>query len=187
MFDNIGSDIERYRQYGHKGPLIKLLLEQQGLWAMICYRAGRHLIDHPLPVVLKQIASALYFFWWKTVHVTTGIYISPTVRIGRGFFVGHFGQIFIGADTTIGENCNVAQGVTLGYAFFNGKWGVPHLGDRVFIAAGAKIIGPIHLANGTVVGANAVVTKDTEENSVMAGVPAKVISFKGSETYIPSE
>ena len=116
--------------------------------------------------------------------MTTGIYLSPTAKIGKGFFVGHFGQIFIGADTTIGEDCNVAQGVTLGYAYNKGKWGVPHLGDRVFLAAGAKVIGPIHLANGTVVGANAVVTKSTEENAVMVGVPAKAISFKGSQEYI---
>lgn len=184
MIELIRSDIQRYRRYGHKEPLIRLVVEQQGLWAMICYRAGRHLQENPLPVVLKQIASAFYFFWWKTVQVTTGIYISPTVKIGRGFFVGHFGQIFLGGDTTIGEDCNVAQGVTLGYAHNGDEWGVPHLGDRVFIAAGAKVIGPIRLANGTVVGANAVVTKSTQENEVVAGVPAKVISTKGSGRYI---
>ena len=184
MFDYIKADIQRYRRYGVSNSLPKLILENQGLWALICYRAGRHVIENPLPFGLRHLFSAFYFLWWKTVQMTTGIYLSPTAKIGKGFFVGHFGQIFIGADTTIGEDCNVAQGVTLGYAYNKGKWGVPPLGDRVFLAAGAKVIGPIHLANGTVVGANAVVTKSTEENAVMVGVPAKAISFKGSQEYI---
>lgn len=183
MFDNLRADFQRY---GGSGPLanLRLFLENQGLWAVVCYRAGRHLADHPLPFGLRQIAAAFYWLWWKHVQVTTGIYMSPTARIGKGFYVGHFGQIFLGGDSTIGENCNVSQGVTLGYAFRNGVWGVPHLGDRVYIAAGAKVIGPVRLASGTVVGANAVVTKDTEENAVVAGVPARVISYKGSGDYI---
>lgn len=184
MFDHIRSDIQRYRRYGDKSSILRLYLDNQGLWAMLCYRAGRHRLDHPQPPILKQISAALYYFWWKTIQVTTGIYISPTVRIAKGFYVGHFGQIFIGENTTIGEDCNVAQGVTLGYAFRDGIWGVPHLGDRVFIAAGAKVIGPIRLANGTVVGANAVVTRSTEENDVVAGVPARVLNKTGSKPYI---
>lgn len=184
MFDYVRSDFARYRKSNPSSSSLRDFLEHQGLWAMICFRAGRHLIDHPLPPVLRQIASALYWIWWKTIQITTGIYISPTTTIGKGFYIGHFGQIFIGGDTTIGENCNVSQGVTLGYAYRNGVWGVPHLGDRVYVAAGAKVIGPVRLASGTVVGANAVVTRDTEENAVVAGVPARVINFRGSGDYI---
>lgn len=185
MFDNVRSDYRRYCRTDSKIRNLRGFLEYQGLWASVCYRAGRHLIEHPLPPVLKQFAYAGFWIWWKAIQMSTGIYLAPTAKIGKGFYIGHFGQIFIGADSTIGENCNVSQGVTLGYSFYKGEWGVPHLGDRVYVAAGAKVIGPVHLANGTVVGANAVVTKDTEENAVVAGVPARVISYKGSAAYIP--
>src|SRR3546814_6373917 len=60
----------------------------------------------------------------------------------------------------------------------------PMLGDRIFVGAGAKIIGRIHLGDGCAVGANAVVTKDVPENGVVGGIPAKLISEAGSEGYI---
>ena len=58
------------------------------------------------------------------------------------------------------------------------------MGDNVYIAPGSKLIGGITLGNGTAVGANAVVTKDTPENAVVVGIPAEVISLKGSGEYV---
>ena len=84
----------------------------------------------------------------------------------------------------MGARCNLSQGVTLGLACVDGKWGVPTVGDRVYIAPGAKVIGPIHLANGTVVGTNAVVTKSTEVNATVVGIPAREINRKGSGEFI---
>jgi serine O-acetyltransferase len=77
--------------------------------------------------------------------------------------------------------------VTLGLAAHDGHWGVPTLADRIYIAPGAKVIGPITLASGTVVGANAVVTRSTEENAVVVGIPAKTINHKGSGEFIQPE
>jgi serine O-acetyltransferase len=125
-----------------------------------------------------------YHIWWKVIQITTGIYISPDNRIGPGLYIGHFGQIILHPDVTMGENCNLSQGVTLGLACRDGRWGVPTVGNRVYIAPGAKVIGPISLADGTVVGANAVVVRSTTENQVVAGVPARVISEKGSAEFI---
>jgi serine O-acetyltransferase len=184
VFENFKADIGRYRRYGFKQSTLRLFFENQGLWAMLCYRIGRHLHEHRLPPILRQIVGGLYRIYWQSIQVTTGIYIPPTVKIGPGFFVAHFGQIFLGGDSVIGRDCVISQGVSVGYAYKDGVWGIPSLGDRVFIAAGAKVIGPIFLANGTVVGANAVVKSDTEENAVMVGVPARAVSYSGSDRYI---
>jgi serine O-acetyltransferase len=52
----------------------------------------------------------------------------------------------------------------------------PILGDNVYIAPGAKIYGNIKIPSNTAIGANAVVNKSFEkENTIIAGVPAKVI------------
>jgi NDP-sugar pyrophosphorylase family protein len=53
--------------------------------------------------------------------------------------------------------------------------------DDVWIGAGAVIMPGIRLRRGTVVGANAVVTRDTEEYSVMIGVPARKIRTRDAE------
>ena len=39
MYDYIKADIQRYRRYGVSNSLPRLILENQGLWALICYRA----------------------------------------------------------------------------------------------------------------------------------------------------
>ncbi len=184
MFDNFRSDIQRLRRYGDKTSTLRLLIFNQGLWACACYRAGRHLNNMNLPAGIRQLVMLPYHFWWKWVEITTGISISPDCRIGPGLYIGHFGQIILHSDAVLGRDCNLSQGVTLGLAQKDGQWGVPTLGDRVYIAPGAKVIGPIHLAHGTVVGANAVVINDTEENDVVGGIPAKVISRKGSGEFI---
>jgi len=184
MFDHFRADIARLREYGSRDSTIRLLLFNQGLWACACYRFGRHLMDHRLPPGLHQFVMLFYHFWWKWVEMATGISISPDCRIGPGLYIGHFGQIILHTDVVMGERCNLSQGVTLGLAGKDGKWGVPTVGDRVYIAPGAKVIGPIHLSDGTVVGANAVVTSSTEENDIVAGIPAKVVSTKGSVEFI---
>ncbi len=184
MLDHFRADIARIREYGNQDSTLRLLMFNQGLWACACYRFGRHLQDHRLPPGLHQLVMFLYHFWWKGVEVTTGISISPDCRIGPGLFIGHFGNIILHTDVVMGEKCNISQGVTLGLAAKKGQWGVPTVGNRVYIAPGAKVIGPIHLADGTVVGANAVLMSDTRENDVMAGIPATVVSTKGSGDFI---
>ena len=48
----------------------------------------------------------------------------------------------------------------------------PTVGDRAFIASGAKVIGPIALGNDVVVGANAVVTRSCGDAVTLTGIPA---------------
>ena len=51
----------------------------------------------------------------------------------------------------------------------------PSIGNNVAFGPGAKAFGKIIIGNNCFVAANAVVTKDIPENSVVAGVPGKVI------------
>ena len=56
----------------------------------------------------------------------------------------------------------------------------PVIGDNCWIGPGAKLYGGIVLGNEIMVGANAVVTKSFEQDGItIAGVPAKIISYKG--------
>ncbi len=104
----------------------------------------------------------------------TGIEIHPGATIGRRFFIDHGMGVVIGETADIGDDVMLYHGVTLGGRTRNdtGKRH-PTLENGVTIGAGAKILGPITLGAGTVVGANAVVTRDAPADSVLTGVPAK--------------
>lgn len=50
-----------------------------------------------------------------------------------------------------------------------------NIGDNVWIGSNATILQGITIGNGAIIGANAVVTKDVPENTIVSGVPAKII------------
>lgn len=103
----------------------------------------------------------------------TGIEIHPGATIGRRFFVDHGMGVVIGETAEIGDDVMLYHGVTLGGRTRDAGKRHPTLGDGVAVGAGAKILGPITVGAGSVVGANAVVTQDAPEDSVLVGIPAK--------------
>lgn len=103
----------------------------------------------------------------------TGIEIHPGAVIGRRFFIDHGMGVVIGETAEIGDDVMLYHGVTLGGRTRDSGKRHPTLGDGVAVGAGAKILGPITIGAHSVVGANAVVTRDAPEDSVLVGVPAK--------------
>jgi len=113
-----------------------------------------------------------------------GISIPIGTQIDAGFYIGHFGCIIVNPECKIGKNVNISHGVTLGQANRGERRGSPSIGDNVYIAPGAKIIGKIKIGNNVAIGANSVVTKDIEDNAVVVGIPGKVISSNGANDYV---
>ena len=113
-----------------------------------------------------------------------GISIFYRTKISSGFYIGHFGSIIINQNSVIGMNCNISQDVTLGQSNRGIRKGYPVVGDSVYIGPGAKIIGNVRIGNNVAIGANCVVTKDIPDNSVVVGIPGKIISSNGSYGYI---
>lgn len=107
-----------------------------------------------------------------------------SLNIGEGFFIGHFGHIVVSGNAVIGKNCNLSHGVTIGVINTGSKKGTPKIGDCVYIAPGAKILGNIKIGDRVAIGANSVVTNDVPDNAVVVGVPARVVSYDGSAGYI---
>jgi len=113
-----------------------------------------------------------------------GISIPFATDIGNGLTIGHFGGIVVNERVRIGNNCNISHGVTLGKTNRGNRNGYPQIGDNVYIGPGAKIIGGIRIGNNVAIGANCVVTRDVPDNSVVIGIPGRVISQDGSVGYI---
>lgn len=130
------------------------------------YFLARALSKINIPILPKiiQVLTRLVF----------GCYIPYTAQIGKNTVLGYGGLgIVIHARCVIGENCVIGPGVTLGGTSHN--YEVPKLGNNVLVGAGAKLLGPINIGNNVVIGANAVVTKDILDNTLVAGVPARVL------------
>ncbi|MGE4373372.1 MAG: DUF6270 domain-containing protein [Xanthobacter sp.] len=103
-----------------------------------------------------------------------------SVKMGRvSFGYGGIGVVVHSA-CQLGNNVKVGTNVTLGGGRATIKDGVkrqvPEIEDNVYIATGAKIIGGVTIGHHSVIGANAVVTRDVPPFSVVAGNPGQILN-----------
>lgn len=104
----------------------------------------------------------------------------PLHVFGKGLSIAHAGTIVVNGAARVGEYCRLHVCVNIETQAGQGT-AAPIIGDRVYIAPGAKLFGAIRIADDIAIGANAVVNKSFETPGVtVAGVPARVISNKGS-------
>jgi serine O-acetyltransferase len=122
--------------------------------------------------------------WLRRLRYRFGIDVPASTRVGPGLYINHPGGIVVHSEAVIGRNCNLSHDVTVGEANRGPRKGFAVIGDGVFLGPGAKVIGRVHIGDDVAVGANAVVTSDVPGGSVVAGVPARVISHAGAVGYI---
>ena len=109
-----------------------------------------------------------------------GLQIPTQTKIGYGLYIGHGIGIVINPTAVIGNNCNLSQFTTIGTN--HGKAAI--IGDNVYIDPSVCIVENVRINNNTTIGAGAVIVNDIPENSTVAGVPSKIISFKEPGRYI---
>ena len=177
----ISSDYKKYKKYG--GNFITILFFTQGFWASFQYRVAHAVHKMQIPI-LKQLLQLLCLIWQKIIEISTGISIPASAQIGHSFYIGHFGGIILNAKTTIGNNCNISQGVTIGVSGQGENRGVPKIGNNVYIGANVVIAGNIYIEDNVLIGACSLVNTNVTANSVMLGVPAVKVSEKSSEGYV---
>ena len=122
----------------------------------------------------------------------TGIEIHPKAKIGKNLFIDHGMGVVIGETSEIGDDVTIYHNVTLGGVApsinSNEQRNVkrhPTLEDKVVVGSGAQILGPITIGKNSLIGSNAVVTKDVPEKSIMIGIPARRVgdASKGFKAY----
>lgn len=142
-------------------------------------------------LALHRIAHRLWHWRFRWLARTlsnfsrwlTGIEIHPGAHIGRRFFIDHGMGVVIGETAEIGDDCTFYHGVTLGGTSWQKEKRHPTIGSNVVIGAGAKVLGPIVVADGARIGSNSVVVKDVPAGATVVGIPGRVITGPSEEKH----
>lgn len=163
--------VEYLRAYMNYDPAAKSIWEVGILYpgpkAILFHRMAHKLYHAEFFFVARAVCE--FARWW------TGIEIHPGAKIGARLVIDHGMGVVIGETSEIGDDCIIFHGVTLGGSKFDPVKRHPTLGNRVLIGAGAKILGPITLGDGSRVGANAVVAKDVPAGATVVGNPMRLV------------
>jgi len=174
ILDSFASDVRAAFQ---KDPaarsLVEVLTSYPGIHAVLLHRVAHFFWEIGLPFVPRFLS-----------HISrqiTGIEIHPGAKIGKDFFIDHGSGTVIGETAEIGDNVTIYQNVSLGGTSLKQEKRHPTVGNNVVIGAGAKLLGPIIIGDNVKIGSNSVVIKDVPPNSVVIGVPGKIISRNGKK------
>jgi len=181
MIAELRADLTRFPGRGWRRWRIALCTP--GSYSVVVYRFGFEAY-HRRPGALAVFAKVLYKLLAFFINWATGIYLSPAAVIGPGLYIGHWGGIRVAAGVRLGARCNLSPMVILGTGVRDGRRGVPWIGDRVYVGAGAKVFGPVRVGDDAAIGANAVVCADVPDHVSVGGVPARVISHHGSGAHL---
>ncbi len=159
---------------------LSLILTYPGVKAVFLHRIANFFAIAQLDLIARIISQFSRFL--------TGIEIHPKAKIGKNLFIDHGMGVVIGETSEIGNNVTIYHMVTLGGISpsinSNDQREIkrhPTLMDNVVVGSGAQILGPVIVGKNAKIGANAVVTKNVDENSVMVGIPAKNVAQSISE------
>ena len=173
----------------HRDPAAKskisIILTYPGVKAVFFHRIANFFSVAKLDLIARIISQFSRFM--------TGIEIHPGAKIGKNLFIDHGMGVVIGETSDIGDNVTIYHMATLGGIApsinSDNQRDVkrhPTLKDNVVVGSGAQILGPVVIGKNAKVGANAVVTKDVEENAVMVGIPAKNVGqISKDEKFTP--
>jgi putative colanic acid biosynthesis acetyltransferase WcaF len=115
-----------------------------------------------------------------TIMLGTEVWDAPGLEIGADTVVGRHCLLDARGGIRLGRSVNVSSYTRFMTAKhlvdspgFEARFEPAIVGDRVWIALGATVLGGVTIGEGAVVAAGAVVTKDVEPFTVVGGVPAQ--------------
>ena len=161
MFENVREDTRRLKLIKSKPfpwYVLESLLFETGYQAVLLHRLAHWFKSRGIPVLGPAIAR------WN--QFLTGVDIGSGAVIGPGLMIVHGQGIVVGGYARIGSGVILLQQVTIGSPDPSQReTKMPVIGNDVFIGAGARVIGPVNIGDGSFIGVNAVVTQDVPAGS----------------------
>lgn len=138
--------------------------------------------------LLRRYRSSGNPIWKLAYHrmsLRYGLEISPDAHIGGGLYLGHAFCITVNPGVTLGSNCNLHKGVTIGAENRGKRKGCPKNGGRVWIGSNAVVVGKITIGNDVLIAPCSYVNRNVPGHSIAIGNPCKVIPRdNATESYI---
>ena len=139
---------------------------------------ARRVITERLVTAGERLATAVHpftsiaptAFIGEGSMISAGALVLPRAMIGRGVLLNT--KSSVDHDSVVGDYAHVSAGATIG--------GNVHIGDEAFVSLGASVTSGRAVGARTTIGAGAVVLHDIPDDVVAWGVPARVISARGS-------
>ena len=168
------------------GTIVRTQVEAFLLWLIqnLPGVAGMVLRYPIYKLLFKRLDGLPWIQPMVTIVHTERLEVGKHFGVNSGTYINAIGTIKIGDYVLIGSNVTISSGKhpiegKMPPVFARATEPLPIvIEDDVWIAAGAVILPGITLAKGTVVGANSVVTKNTQPYSVVAGIPAQHMRFR---------
>ena len=133
----------------------------------------------------NRIAQWYYRYRLLKIKKKNMLEISYRTKIGKGLYLGHPYGITINPEATIGENCNIHKGVTIGQENRGKREGAPQIGNYVWIGINAVVVGNVSIGDDVLIAPNSYVNCDVPDHSVVIGNPCVMKHKKcATEKYI---
>ncbi len=179
-----------------RGSLLRVFLRQFSLSQIVCLVAEEYVawIVRYLPgyegfalrhlfykLLFKRLGGFAYFYPGTRLQHVYGIEAGKNLHVNTNAYLYGRGGLVLGDDVLIGPNAVIVSSqhtyeqrdVPVVYQGHHRERTV--IGNRVWIGANACVMPGVTVADGTIVAAGAVVTKDTEPYTIVGGVPAEKI------------
>lgn len=157
--------MDRYRWHHritHRVVYFQVLLRRAEYWDSC---------DRPHALLLAPLSRLRAMRLGELLGFTVPLHVTAP-----GLSIAHAGTVTLSGRAAVGRRCRIHTDVCIGE--LNGV--APVIGDDVWIGPGAKLFGAITVGDGAAIGANAVVQSDVPPGVTVAGVPARVVSDRGS-------
>jgi serine O-acetyltransferase len=170
FLDSVRADLNMYSAGGIRlFVFIKCFFMELGFFITFIYRVQRILLRWGFGGLLMIKVLDLF------ARLFSSNFISFRAEISPGLKIPHATGVVIGEGAVIGRDVKIYQGVTIGA--HKGRY--PVIGDNVTIFPGAVLVGGIKISNNVIVGPNAVVVEDVEEDLVVVNPKAVVLHRVG--------
>jgi serine O-acetyltransferase len=161
VLDDIRRDAARlhlsYPARSTARAVLEALLFNNGFQAVLLYRMARWFKVRRVPILGPALARLSLFL--------TGVDLHPAAEIGPGLLIAHGHGLVVGGGARIGADALLLHGVTVGSPSPGRVAQMPVIGDRVFLGAGAKVVGAVTVGDDVAVGPNAVILEDVPPGS----------------------